>query len=383
MFKFRFGVLTAAVMVAVVAPALALQSPAPPTEATSPARASAHIQAPRNNEIVTSPFKVQIAPAALGEQAMAGRKVLLIDTPLHDQDMTRPIKADAQHIPFRKDQIAALVTLRPGPHTLQFVLADADDIAVKPPVQSEIITITVKDWGGKAAEAQRAVDAKQAQEKDTQLAKEAQAARQAREASDAQEAKATQAERALAAKEAQQLIDAMEARKALEAQRALDAKQALDTKQALDAKRALEAEQALRARLAKEDEEARLALARQAREAQRANEARKAEDARRAPPTRKATAHLRVKHAKARRTRLAMAHPKPLRPPLVLHPAFQDIQWPAGLDEQGYEQGYQLRAYAPTDREHPTHAHSPRHHQAQVHHHKRQRHHGHHDCHRG
>src|SRR4051794_14576419 len=132
MFKFRSGVLTAAMIVAAFAPGFAQQSPTPPRDIASSVGTAARIQTPANGDAVTSPFKVQIGPSPTPavhptavDKAATGRHVLLIDTTLSDQNPTQSIKADAQHILFRRDQIAALITLPPGKHRLQFVLVDA------------------------------------------------------------------------------------------------------------------------------------------------------------------------------------------------------------------------------------------------------------------
>src|SRR5450631_3427112 len=330
MSKFSYGILTAATIAAAIVPAFP-QQPAAPKEATPSATAGAYlsIQNPGNGATVTSPFKVQLAlnnsaaPPGI-DKDNPGRHALVIDKPLGDQDMRRPLKADAQHILFRKDQIAALITLPPGPHTLQFVLADASDVPFRPPVQSQAITMTVgdpgvsttaPDTGGKeaadaraaeqarmATEAKQAADAKLAQEakaaqaakeaadaKQAQEAKAAQAANEAAEAKQAQEAKAaqaakeaTEAKQAQGARAAQAAKEATEARQAQEAKAAQAAREVLEASQA-EAARARAAEQAL---AAKEAEQALAALdarkaleeAKQARDAQRALEARLAKE---------------------------------------------------------------------------------------------------------
>ena len=377
MFKLRSGLLTAAVIVAALAPALAQRSPSASTE-MAPSAGAARIQTPANGDAVTSPFKVQIGPSPTPgvapttvDKATTGRHVLLIDTTLGDQNPTQSIKADAQHVLFRKGQIAAMVTLPVGKHTLQFVLVDANDIPSKPPVQSETITITVRDSGATATAntgSREAADAKAAQETqkaaETRQAAEAKRALEAKEALEAKQAReASQAEQALAAKEAREVIEALEARKALEA------------KQALEARLALEAKQALESRLAKEEEQSRLALAKQAREAQQANEARQDREAKRAKAAQKTTAHLRVKHAKARKTRSAMAHLKRVQMPLLLHPELWEIQRPHRL----HQRHHQHRAHADAHGHRHAHGYARQHHHGQLHHQERHRHH----CHRG
>lgn len=159
MFKFCFGVLTAATIGAAIGPAFGQQPATPPAAAASsdtgqsaaPAGAYSYIVNLKNGDAVTSPFKVVfgltpnmgVAPAGV-EKENVGHHHLLIDTTLGAEEMTQPIVSDAQHVHFGKGQTETTVTLPPGKHTLQLVLANWSHIPFKPPVQSEVITITVK-----------------------------------------------------------------------------------------------------------------------------------------------------------------------------------------------------------------------------------------------
>ena len=58
--------------------------------------------------------------------------------------MTQPITVDEQHVHFGKGQTETMVTLPPGKHTLQDVFADKNHIPLVPPVESEVVTITVE-----------------------------------------------------------------------------------------------------------------------------------------------------------------------------------------------------------------------------------------------
>ena len=82
-----------------------------------------------------------IAPAGI-EMANTGHHHLLIDT--GPPPFNQPIPADANHVHFGKGQTEAVVTLAPGRHTLQLLLADHRHIPHDPPVMSKPITITVK-----------------------------------------------------------------------------------------------------------------------------------------------------------------------------------------------------------------------------------------------
>jgi hypothetical protein len=139
----RFGLLALAACVAVnVSPASA-QTP-------SPAGAKVYIINLKDGAEVTSPFLVQfglsgmgVAPAGV-EKPNTGHHHLLIDTKLTDEQMKEPIPADDTHKHFGGGQTEAMVTLSPGTHTLQLMLADWSHIPHSPPVMSEPITITVK-----------------------------------------------------------------------------------------------------------------------------------------------------------------------------------------------------------------------------------------------
>ena len=101
MFKFGYSGLAAATMAAAIASAFAQQPSTSPGEAASsasPTGATIQIQTPRDGDLVTSPFKVQLTPgpgvgmasASVGN-GNADHPDLLIDTTLTAEDMTRPI----------------------------------------------------------------------------------------------------------------------------------------------------------------------------------------------------------------------------------------------------------------------------------------------------
>jgi hypothetical protein len=116
----------------------------------SPAGARVYFINLKDGAEVTSPFLVQfglsgmgVAPAGV-EKPNTGHHHLLIDTKLTGEQMKEPIPADDTHKHFGGGQTEAMVTLPPGKHTLQLVLADWSHIPFSPPVMSEPITITVK-----------------------------------------------------------------------------------------------------------------------------------------------------------------------------------------------------------------------------------------------
>jgi hypothetical protein len=160
---FKFSVIIAATIAAAIGPASAQQPVQPKAElkaaaaasdsgqTAAPAGARAYIINLKNGDTVSSPFKVQfgltsnmgVAPAGIDKENV-GHHHLLIDTTLTAEEMTQPVASDEKHIHFGKGQTETTVTLPPGKHTLQLVLANWTHIPFNPPVQSEVITITVK-----------------------------------------------------------------------------------------------------------------------------------------------------------------------------------------------------------------------------------------------
>jgi Domain of unknown function (DUF4399) len=139
----RTGIFLLAALVAVGTSPVAAQTP-------SPAGAKAYIINLKDGDEVTSPFLVQfglsgmgVAPAGV-EKPNTGHHHLLIDTTMTEEEMKQPIPADDTHKHFGGGQTEAMLTLPPGKHTLQLLLADWTHIPHAPPVMSEPITITVK-----------------------------------------------------------------------------------------------------------------------------------------------------------------------------------------------------------------------------------------------
>jgi hypothetical protein len=104
---------------------------------------------PKDGAELTSPVTVkfglegmEVVPAGT-EQHHSGHHHVLIDTTLDDPNV--PIPADDNHVHFGKGQTEATLNLKPGRHTLQLVLGDHNHIPHDPIVQSEVITITVKE----------------------------------------------------------------------------------------------------------------------------------------------------------------------------------------------------------------------------------------------
>jgi hypothetical protein len=101
----------------------------------------------KNGEHVKSPVLIQFGLSGMGVAPAGstnpgtGHHHLIIDA---DTPPTgAPIPMDAHHMHFGRGQTEATVTLAPGNHTLQLVLADGAHIEHAPPVVSEKINVTV------------------------------------------------------------------------------------------------------------------------------------------------------------------------------------------------------------------------------------------------
>jgi hypothetical protein len=120
------------------------------TQTPSPPGAAVYFINLKNGDTVTSSFKVQFGLTGMGiapvgvQNERTGHHHLVIDTKLSDEELKRPIAADAQHVHFGGGQTETTVTLPPGSHTLQLVLGDWSHIPHNPPVMSPVITVTVK-----------------------------------------------------------------------------------------------------------------------------------------------------------------------------------------------------------------------------------------------
>jgi len=121
---------------------------AAPTPASH--EASVYIISPAHGEVVTNPVTVRfglknmgIAPAGV-KRGDTGHHHLLIDVAgepnLHDA-----VPKDNQHRHFGYGQTETMLTLTPGKHTLQLLLADENHIPHKPAVVSRKIVIYVTE----------------------------------------------------------------------------------------------------------------------------------------------------------------------------------------------------------------------------------------------
>lgn len=115
----------------------------------SPPGAEVYIISPKDGARVKSPVLVQfglkgmgVAPAGVKAEN-TGHHHLLIDTDA-PANMGAPLPATDNIKHFGKGQTETSLTLTPGKHTLQLLLADQNHIPHDPPVISKKITITVE-----------------------------------------------------------------------------------------------------------------------------------------------------------------------------------------------------------------------------------------------
>lgn len=85
-----------------------------------------------------------VAPAGF-EKANTGHHHLLIDTSLPPFD--QPIPSDFNHLHFGAGQTEAKITLPPGQHKLQLILADENHVPHDPPIYSAPIQVVVTATG--------------------------------------------------------------------------------------------------------------------------------------------------------------------------------------------------------------------------------------------
>lgn len=143
--------LTAKIAAAMMA--LGLTSMAIAQESPSPTGAKVYFLNLKSGDTVSNPVVVRfgltgmgVAPAGLQGDATqgTGHHHLLVNAELKGDDLKNVIPMDDNHRHFGKGQTEATLTLPPGEHTLQLVLADWTHIPHVPPVMSERIKITVK-----------------------------------------------------------------------------------------------------------------------------------------------------------------------------------------------------------------------------------------------
>jgi hypothetical protein len=135
--------LLAVLFLTIAVPAVYAQdrTPAPPGS-------KVYFITPKDGARIKGPVTVRFGLAGMGIAPAgvpfpnSGHHHLLIDTDPPSPD--QPIPADDRHVHFGKGQTETVLTLAPGRHTLQLLLADHQHRPHEQPVISEKITITVR-----------------------------------------------------------------------------------------------------------------------------------------------------------------------------------------------------------------------------------------------
>jgi len=116
----------------------------------APPAAEVYFISPSDGATVSSPVTVRfglkgmgIAPAGVKFEN-TGHHHLLVDTDVSELKLDAPLPATDKILHFGKGQTEASVTLTPGKHTLQIVLADYLHQSFDPPLHSKKITLIVK-----------------------------------------------------------------------------------------------------------------------------------------------------------------------------------------------------------------------------------------------
>jgi hypothetical protein len=133
-----------------------VSAPTPPTPPAAETAGRRHASAPNakvyfisptDGDSVSSPFVVRfgllnmgIAPAGM-EKLNTGHHHLMVDAALPPLD--QPIPPDFNHLHFGGGQTETQLTLPPGEHTLQLLLADESHVPHDPAIYSKQITVTV------------------------------------------------------------------------------------------------------------------------------------------------------------------------------------------------------------------------------------------------
>ena len=118
---------------------------------TAPApNAEVYIISPQSGAMVHGPVTVRFGLKGMGV-APAGVKFdntghhhVIVDTDFSELKLDAPLPATDKIVHFGKGQTETTMTLAPGKHTLELVLADYLHMSFNPPLSSKKITITVE-----------------------------------------------------------------------------------------------------------------------------------------------------------------------------------------------------------------------------------------------
>jgi hypothetical protein len=138
------------------------EQPEGPPRTPSPPGAKVGITEPADGATVPPTFTVklsiegmEVAPAGT-QKLNSGHHHLLVDAPV--PPLENEVPSDFNHVHLGKGQTEIQLTLKPGPHTIQALLADHQHVPHDPPVMSAPIRVTVSE--GKAAPGEEALKRK-------------------------------------------------------------------------------------------------------------------------------------------------------------------------------------------------------------------------------
>jgi hypothetical protein len=136
-----------AILLTIVACTVSAAEPLPRT--ASPEGARVYFISPKDGETVSGEFVVRfglegmgVAPAGIA-LAKTGHHHLLVDAKALPP-LEQPIPADETHRHFGGGQTETRLSLPPGAHTLQLLLADHLHVPHDPPLASDVVHVTVK-----------------------------------------------------------------------------------------------------------------------------------------------------------------------------------------------------------------------------------------------
>jgi hypothetical protein len=136
-------------VLASLALALSMLSPAQAQRTPAPENAVAYIVWPPDGAVISGGRfwlrmglrNMGVAPKGV-KMANVGHHHVLIDTGLPAMDQQIP--NDRNHVHFGAGETEARIELPPGKHTLQLLLGDDNHIPHQPPIHSNVITVTVR-----------------------------------------------------------------------------------------------------------------------------------------------------------------------------------------------------------------------------------------------
>jgi len=104
----------------------------------------------KDGDVIKGPVHIQFGLSGMGvapagtDKKNTGHHHLIINETIEGDELNEGIPSDEKHIHFGGGQTETSLSLKPGTYTLQLVLGDKNHIPHTPPIQSKVITVTVK-----------------------------------------------------------------------------------------------------------------------------------------------------------------------------------------------------------------------------------------------